>query len=961
MQSKQDSQSAPPKHPPSPPKSLVPVHGNSEVAPGPNAFAQQRARMERHRLQSNAFYQQEMQRRRVTPPTDMHPALRTGVLNESKPSFTRQLASGGASLYSSNAGTGNTQQPLLKVDPFPAVGRESDPYQGGRSEELDEQLAHEQSGAECEYMTVYNTWNPTSTAASQEFNAPKPAVSFSANVGQGIDTRRQASSKPSASLPKQQESAYVPEGQRSPKKSFFDRLRFGKSGGGTSPSASIHSLNSIGTVYETESDQNLPMKAQAVQGASPRKVVAGSVSSKIRPGVSVSSNAFGSSSASTFTSNCLSRSPSKQKKSLFSARKPMEATETDPSWQVPQNLAGNATMESPCSVGSQGDQKPKTGISDPSHNNLSNGKHVLSHSSDHSTHYDQKPNHRTIIRSQSLKYMDSAPPPTPPSKDTPPHEKAQKFDTHGLGISNCSAFNQMQGLPPSTPADMISISDRTSPTKFGSYGRRETPKLVTKASIYSLHASVIPDMIEPTAFEEMKARIDGLSLEGFNNPSEPDIYHHSPPEIAYSPSIYCDDYAIKAGRTPRTGHRKTMDDLPTLIEESDRSVNANDRTKQLFFTNAIGEGAPRCYPELPTDQSMQEESTPRIDITSHCAPSDQDKHSYNKDKIPVHGRTHSHHHLDSPRNSIDSTLFSMAMPDERVSDLQTSPSSFNHPSAVPSPLHYLPATVYTPPPRKPRTQLESGGENVKSTTVAAHAAVDMSEELELASSELCNSGLSSRSNNILDTAPKLEANPPRESGPNASNGLANIISDVDPKKPELTVYQARDKQDQMLDMLAKLMSRNEDLASMREEMRAANARIDERLAAVENIYHCSIPSPNQSLHSDDHGMLKFDGNKLADSHRVQNDLCSNQLRVATSFAHDFYRQRLLHEPTPPVASEGGDPTNLPPYQIDQKSCSNFPNETLEELREKNRRLAEMVHGFATQLDEIRKKMGQDDV
>jgi len=961
MQPQQNTQSAQPTHLPSPSKSLVTVHNISEVKPGPNAFAQQRARMERHRLESNAFYQQEMQRRRVSPPTDTHPALRAGITNEPQPStFAGQFSNSGASPYGLTAGTRQTQPPLLKPVQSPVVGQEPDLTHRGRIEELSEQLAHEQSGVDNERVAVYNTWKMTTNVASQEFAAPRPAHIISASVGQVTDAQRQASGKPRVSLPKQQEASYIPEGQRSPKKSFFDRLRFGKSAGGTSPSASILSQNSNGAVYETDNGQNLHIKAQAALGASPRKVAADSVSSRIRPGVSISPNTLGGSSVSTFTSSCLNRSPSKQKRSLFSARKPNEVTEIHSSLQDPQNFAGDAAIGPPCSASSQVGKEPQGANSDCAHYSFSNAKHALSHSSDHSTYRDQQPNHCTIFRSQSLKYMDSAPPPTPPSKDTPPHEKAQDFDMHGLGISNRAAFHQVKSLSPSTSTDMISISNRASPTKFGSYGRRETPKLVTKASIYSLHASVIPDMIEPTAFEEMKARIDGLSLEGFNNPSEPDIYHHSTPEMAYSPSIYCDDYTTRAGRTPRLGYRKTMDELPTLIEERDRSFNPSDRTEQGFFTRASGKNVSICNADRAIDPSMHE-VTPLINITSPCRPSGKDTDSYSVEKVPVHGRTYSHHHVDSPRHSMDSTLFAMAMPDERDSDLQTSPSSFNHPSAVPSPLHYLPATVYTPPPRKARRRLENGVQDGKQTTIAARSATDMNERLALTSSEMCNTGSPSRSNNIFDTAPKLEANSPRENSPHPSNGLANSISDVDPKKPVLTLYQARDKQDQMLDMLAKLMSRNENLTSMREEMRAANARIDERLAAVENLHHCSTPSPIPSHNSDDQSMLNHDGIQLAGSHGVQHDLRHNQLRVATSFAHEFYRRRLLHEPIQPFVGEASDQANLQHSEMEQKSCSFFPNETLEELREKNRQLTEMVQGFATQLDEMRKKMGHDEV
>ncbi|KAK5127869.1 hypothetical protein LTR85_004986 [Meristemomyces frigidus] len=887
MQPRQPSHSS--LRPPSPAKRTVILPGIPEINPGPNAFAQQAARMERHRLEGNAFYQQEVQKRRVTPPTTTHPALRSrGNFESLAPlvvdtDFHREST---VTTMSPFINAGREKSPELKL--VPSCVQLAEPTQRGFIEEQREQMIHEASGSDEERIPVYNTFVPTPKPASAEF--AKPAT-----------TPR----KPRVSLPKK--AVTVADAPRSPKRNFFDRLRMTRLGGGSSPSLPAME-NADGELEESE----VPPKAQAVLGASPSK-------------------------------NSLTRTPSKQKKGLFALRKVAEVTDVDTSNASHVRKSTSTTTDEPPHTASTVVKTPQTAISDPTHYSFQTEGRVASHTlSDRGGHQVQVAGGCLVQRSQSLKYIDHVPPPTPPAKNTPPHEKA-KQDAAAAGVPKWVPKYQAESTPSKGLEGIISTSDRLSPTKFGSYGHKETPRLVTKPSIYSLHASVVPELTESNAFEEMKARIDGLGLEGFNMPTE--NYYHRSPEMVYSPSIYSNDWGARPSvivRTPRSGHRKTMDDLPTLPEAPSEKDRSSNETKK---SSSSGGTIPICYPGLSMDPSVTD-FVPTLRAAP--VPADQQEgqpvhERRDGEDIPNHGHTHSREHSHSPRHSVAANeldedyqksphyvegisllsagSFAVPLTGELQQPEQSSPASFNCPSAMPSPLHYLPATVYTPSvSRRLRARQD---ENATPSVILQGDGLGIGVEAQSASGPHC------RGNNIFESAPVLAAPP----GPNITADPFSTVSrdveapktDVDPHKRGAATHQA-DKQDQMLDMLNKILTRNVDVVTFRDEMREAHTRIDERLAAVEGMKTSPLP-PAYGL----------DGS----SSQPEDEAERKKHRIATSFAHEFYRH------TPPSSAGANGDTAFPP-----------DSDTIASLQETNRQLTEMVRGFAAKLEEMQKRMDE---
>ncbi|KAK4540204.1 hypothetical protein LTR36_009702 [Oleoguttula mirabilis] len=844
--------------------------------------------MERHRLEGNAFYQQEVQKRRVTPPTTTHPAFRSRGISDPPALLvvnTDIQRESTITTMSPFINAGREISPQLKL--VPSCVQMAEPTQRGFIEEQREQMVHDVSGSDEERVPVYNTFVPTPKPASAEF--AKPVAS---------------PRKPRVSLPKK--GATVADAPRSPKRNFFERLRMTRLGGASSPS--MPTLDS-GDGHLEESD--MPPKAQAVLGASPSKT-------------------------------SLTRTPSKQKKGLFALRKVAEVTDVNTSnASLPRKSTSTNTDEPPHS-GSGVVKTPQTAISDPTHYSFQSDSRGTSHSlSDRGEYQAQTASGCLVQRSQSLKYIDAVPPPTPPAKNTPPHEKA-KLEA-ATGKSNRVPLFQAESTPSKGPAGIISTSDRLSPTKFGSYGYRETPRLVTKPSIYSLHASVVPELTESTAFEEMKARIDGLGLEGFNMPTE--NYYHRSPEMVYSPSVYSNDWGARASvimRTPRSGHRKTMDDLPSLPEVPSEKDRSSQHTKQ---SSSSGGTIPICYPELALDPSMNNLTPDRRALPAPVG--QQEGQPVGKEceiqDTPYHGHTHSRHHSSSPRHSVDAAQldedykksphyvegasllgagsFAVPLAEEPQRIDQGSPASLNCPSAMPSPLHYLPATTYTPLPS--RRARDRGDEDT------APSATGHGGGLGISGNELSASDSPSRSNNPFESAPVLAAqtNRAKQASPRPSiNRLiddANADADVDPRKPGVATHEA-DKQDQMLDMLSRILTRNEDVVTLRDEMRADRARIDARLAGIEGMQSSPLPA--------NYGLDGASG-------QLEDEMDRKKHRVATSFAHEFYRQTLPD-------SVGANSDTAAPTDSD----------TIADLQETNRQLTEMVRGFAAKLEDMQKRM-----
>lgn len=163
-----------------------------------------------------------------------------------------------------------------------------------------------------------------------------------------------------------------------------------------------------------------------------------------------------------------------------------------------------------------------------------------------------------IGRSTSLKYMDRTIPPTPPSKDTPPDERAIRQ----AGSAAQDPIVPFNTDTPTRSQGFFSTQPGLSPTRLGSYGQAEKGRLVTRKSQHSMRASIVPDEMEPSTFDDASRRMRGLAIEGFNLPAEtrrsqkPYAYETTPRtsqavDPQYSPSVYSQP-------SPRGNRRSTM-------------------------------------------------------------------------------------------------------------------------------------------------------------------------------------------------------------------------------------------------------------------------------------------------------------------------------------------------------------------------------------------------------------------
>ncbi|KAK4625772.1 uncharacterized protein CLAFUR5_06099 [Fulvia fulva] len=123
-------------------------------------------------------------------------------------------------------------------------------------------------------------------------------------------------------------------------------------------------------------------------------------------------------------------------------------------------------------------------------------------------------------------------PPTPPSKDTPPDEKAVRNV-----VDRKMPFLSFKNSTPTKTTGFVTVSEGLSPTKYGSYATRVGAKLVTQPSSHSLRASVVPGAMDRQTFEDVKSRVNGLGLAGMDMPAETHRQSQAA-ALMYSPSVY---------------------------------------------------------------------------------------------------------------------------------------------------------------------------------------------------------------------------------------------------------------------------------------------------------------------------------------------------------------------------------------------------------------------------------------
>ena len=830
-------------------KLTVRLEGIPEAVPGPNAFAMEAARLERHRLDTNAFYQQEVQRRKVTPLTSIHPALRPK--SNSDPPTPPRLSSCTTMSPFVNAGKEKENSPPLKL--VPDMSYVPEPTERGYIEESREELLHTRSGSTEERVPVFI---PTPKLSSNGF--AKPAEPTAARVD------------------KQKEVVIPEQPSKTPKKSLLEKLRLTTNMlGMTSPAAAIHEH----AQPEVDDTEKMPVKAKAVFGASPSK-------SRTR-------TSLGPSPSKTN----LPRSPSKRKG--FFSRKNAEI----PSINAPKTALTrrSADYEHQPTTASTVVMTPPTAHSDPTHYSFQGKRLVSQAHSNQSPDKEKTANSCVVTRSQSLKYFDHAVPPTPPTKDTPPDEKAKKEAALKTQSSRVP-FHDDQTTPSKSPTGIVSTSDRLSPTKFGSYGHRGTATLITRPSTYSLHASVVPNLTEASTFEEMKARIDGLGLEGFSMP--PENTRSPNPALGYTPSIYSTQFSPR----PNSAFARIS---PATRQGQFHSKEASTDTKSSSSNGEI----PVYYPGLAKDPSVSNM------IPTHNSNDNVKNRKGRSDfldtQVPWHGYTHSRDHSQSPRNSV-SSLFALPIEDDLKEIYHDSPTSFSHASATPSPLQFLPATTYTPPP--PRRSSKRPLRQQQQVEVKDWAT---DNTLGINARVRGPSASPNRGKGVFENAPSL---PAQGSKANIRNGSPEISHDadinVDPLKVSPDKSPSGEKLDRMIHMLNQLKTRNSELNSMREEMRASNARLDMRLSAVEGSQRGISPMPPSSDASvDEWGMRSGRDHK----------------RVSTNVAHEFYRFGQGEEGAGNEVEDTG---------------------TIAKLMETNRRLLEMCGGFADKILELEEKVNR---
>ncbi|GAB7364365.1 hypothetical protein MBLNU230_g4908t1 [Neophaeotheca triangularis] len=822
-----------------------------EANPGPNAFAQQATRMDQHRYNSNAFYQQQQDRRNNSVVSAIHPAYRHRAVSDRTPS-KKSEGDGGDVRDSTmttmspfiNAGRQPLQgqatsgSPELKL--VPEGGEYAMPTRRGWIEERDEQAKHAASGAEDERTPVFH---PTPKDNSNEFSK-LPTPKKKTRHSEGGPTER----------------------PKSPKKGLLERFRMSNRGNTAPP---------------TEPEENVPPKAQAVLGTSP-------------------SNAS------------LTRSPSNKKKGIFS-RKAVLGLDTHVNIAKASGLRNTKNTnvvvnESPVTAKSTNvpsTKTPQTASTD-SPNTQSQDKRIISQTlSERGVDKQQHADACMVARSQSLNYFDRRIPPTPPAKNTPPEEKAKKeFESQSgrtpgkQGYQQAGDEDQTPSRRPvnaasefdNSPGDIkfINASDRLSPTKYGSYGHRHEASIQKQASVRSFEAAVVTDPKGVKTFDQSTLPdVGGLGITNANFAMD------NPGNNIYSPSIYQSNWqseSVTSSPNPNplegflSKNRNSPEQQPKVLDRDD--------AHQKSSSNDSKETIEVCYPDLANDPNYLRQLRPqnpnhstdsfwsnRISVVHDDTPSDTIK--------PQHGATHSRDHSKSPHHSMDTGIF--ARPIERPGN-NMSPQSF-HPSAMPSPLEFLPATTYVPGDQD-RVSRKKGREETLDPQATPKAKVKVAKRskntrtiVKLGTMETPTKTKSHKTKTKTGPVPDgrrkidMPETPVRPASPRNTEYIggavhenkedfsfptprANVLANapklshsrptsplrivpptqnlnVDPQKisPTTPIDETSDKLDTLLSMFHKLnthiLARDKDIADLRTEMRANHLELSDRLDIVE--------------------------------------------------------------------------------------------------------------------------------
>ena len=983
-------------------------------------------RADRHRemLDAHDAYQRSVQRRRVSPLVDVHPAMRGRSYSDpptppqpDRDSTVTQLTqfinagwndTGEDEIQGEGQAQGEEPKLKLKATPNP----DSVPTFRGRIEDM----AEEGEGTEGERVPVFH---PTPKMPAARDFAASTSASTSAMQRPGTP----AASTEGGGLQKEVSGSKLPV--KTPKKSIFSKFKLS-----TNSRASL-SKDDEANQTQTHGEERLPVKAQAVLGESPRK-------SKGRVSLGASNNN---------SPTKLPRSPSKRKNFFSSVTR--SSKNADVASELQQQRPQTSLSESqrppntPSTVVSDG---PQTAISDPAH--WSYQERVVSlqqarKKDGEKVKFDSDKTSGSagvglglLGRSKSLKFIDpGGVPPTPPAKNTPPHvrnereERELKEMQDGMKVPS---QDHPEGNGSKARNDSVGTTstndDTTTPTRLGKLGYRAAPTLVTKPSMYSMHASVVPDLMEANYVEEMNALVGALDLEGFSMPGEGGLRRSNIAAAVYSPSVYADEWDLRGtfnapGATP----------LLRVDERWAREQRGSAHTKDSSSNGTI----PIVYPELASDPSVSNMMSSNANNDTSDDPDRGRSPQHLSPELTWHSRTHSRDHLEGDAQSIFAQHVDHHETQElgRRSRVYDSPGAFSHASAMVSPLHFLPATVYTPPTGKnerekerremfgerrggARNREDEGGRGsgrgiqVESPSLRGRQKVGRASGFTIKDHSAASP---TRGHDIFDTAPSLELNNPpiqaSTSQPILSSSThqrgrnGNTTNTTDPQKPRppplatdtapaqpplQSPTDMTEKFDQMLTLLTRLSSRGGDISDLQAEMRDMNRRLEGRLSAVERERGTPPLTPASTGEMGDSAVgYETEGTTITDGgDRGAVEVSrSRELgeRVSTDVAHEFYRRGGLQESFASAvehqdggsdgggssvgeqmrggAEAGGSASSGSVVGVGGSVTGNGSeggeSEALRELRETNRRLAEMMGGFAEKLRVMEERMGRD--
>ncbi|KAM0716727.1 hypothetical protein Q7P37_008172 [Cladosporium fusiforme] len=725
-----------PDIPESPPSPPTPPQAPL-VTPGPNAFAQEAALVKQHRLRSNAFYQQQQQKAEMQKRFDPPTARHPAHRSD----FDIESS---ARDFAPMASPTSPRRNFL-----PEQSSQEKPTLRGYNEDQREQTTQQHSTGDAEHTPVY------------KYTPKNRATEFGKSTVQDTPKKKRIGFLDPTTASS--------DAAKSPKKGFFGKLGFQSSR--TTP---LNASAASAPERSYSGGEALPPKPKAILGSSSQSHI------PIR------------------TPSKKNRMPNFESlKSSFS-RKPVNS---DPVIGNPFGFNTDISVKRREDPADTAPNTATTSVSEPTYEVRMSGQRTVSLNNQQQSGNDSKSEGACGVgRLQSLQYFDRTMPPTPPAKNTPPHEKEEKqktSDAHErsrmimaqhMHSSEQRMKNAQRNLTPSkgtteqkvttpkqemrqlshsktnspirpkgfgtyTPIDddamlMGDEDGRTSPTKFGTVGHRNVPTLVKQPSLYSIKALMYPDLGEEHSYDEVKRVADEFGLEGLTKVPD-DYYRVEDPRVVYSPSVYSN-----AGANESPEFSKNTPVFPPSFERSHPSNASLQTVKGLSSKGKL----PVAYPNIPSTPSKK-------GPLHHKSASEQ--------LLPAHGPAHSPDHSISSSRTSFTNLYSGLVGGLDLSNV--SPRNYDdHPSARVSPLRpgetLGAATYMQPTPLRGRQQSTSpvspsGGLDTGKTLTPSRSRTRI-EDFKHTGSPVSRNA---RNSNFFPNAPDLP--------PNIQRSVSNTIND----------------------------------------------------------------------------------------------------------------------------------------------------------------------------------------